>query len=300
MSQQLISVDELAEAIPKESSLRLLDVRWSLGGPDGRTEYALGHLPGAVFVDLPTQLAGHGLPADGRHPLPDIADLQAAARSWGLDDDADVVVYDDSSGQSAARAWWLLRHAGLSNVRVLDGGLAAWRAASQPISTDAVAPVPGTVTLAYGHLPVLDIDAAAALPEHGVLLDARAPERFSGETEPVDPVAGHIPGARNAPSAGNLADDGRFLPADDLAARYEALGVDGERPVGVYCGSGVTAAHDVLALMIAGMPAALYPGSWSAWSNHPGRPVATGSADAEATHDSTTTPSTSSSISNRK
>lgn len=278
MSDQLISVDELAAALSSDraSGLRVLDVRWKLGGPDGRGEYALGHIPGAVFVDLDTELAGRGLPTDGRHPLPAASDLERSARSWGLNDGDAVVVYDDLGGQSAARAWWLLRYAGVAEVRLLDGGWAAWKAAGLPATTDAATPPPGDVTLSSGHLPVLDIDAAAALPDHGVLLDARAAERYRGEVEPIDPRAGHIPGALSAPTSGNLDADGRFLAPDQLAARFAALGVDAEHPVGVYCGSGVTAAHDALALAIAGFEPTLYPGSWSQWSNHPDRPVATG------------------------
>ncbi|KQX07545.1 MULTISPECIES: sulfurtransferase [unclassified Leifsonia] len=275
MPDQLISVDELATSLSGDAAPKLLDVRWSLGGPDGADEYALGHIPGAVYVDLDTELAGHGAPTDGRHPLPSETDLESSARSWGLNQGDAVVVYDDRGGQSAARAWWLLRHAGVADVRLFDGGWSAWTAAGRPTSTDAAAPPPGDVTLRYGHLAVLDIDEAAALPASGVLLDARAAERYSGEVEPIDPRAGHIPGAVSAPSAGNLDADGRFLSPGELAARFSGLGVDSEHPVGVYCGSGVTAAHDALALTIAGFEPALYPGSWSQWANHPDRPVST-------------------------
>ena len=161
-------------------------------------------------------------------------------------------------------------------MRLLDGGWSAWSAAGLPTTTDAADPTPGAVALEYGHLPVLDIDEAAALPEHGMLIDARAAERFRGDVEPIDPRAGHIPGAVNAPSADNLGPDGRFLSPARLVERFASLGVDSEHPVGVYCGSGVTAAHDALALTIAGFEPALYPGSWSQWSNHPDRPAATG------------------------
>lgn len=276
MSDQLISVDELAAALSGDATPRLLDVRWSLGGPDGRGEFALGHIPGAVYVDLDEELARHGEPTDGRHPLPEIADLEHSARAWGLTAGDAVVVYDDRGGQSAARAWWLLRHAGLADVRLLDGGWSAWTAAGLPTTTDAATPPPGDVVLEYGHLPVLGIDEAATLPDHGVLIDARAAERYRGDVEPIDPRAGHIPGAVNAPSADNLGPDGRFLSPSRLVERFASLGVDSRHPVGVYCGSGVTAAHDALALTIAGFEPALYPGSWSQWSNHPDRPVATG------------------------
>lgn len=283
----LISVAELAALLVVGPSPRILDVRWKLGGPPGRAEFRRGHLPGAVYVDLDTELAGHGDPADGRHPLPAPADLQAAARGWGLNDGDTVVVYDDLGNMSAARAWWLLRHAGVRDVRLLDGGLAAWRAEGLPVVVGEEPVTPGTVSLAFGALPTLDADAAAALAQDGVLLDARAAERYRGDTEPIDPRAGHIPGAISAPTGANLTADGHFRPAAELRARFEALGVSaaGTNPadagaagydVGVYCGSGVTAAHEAVALTLAGFTPALYPGSWSQWSNLPGRPVATG------------------------
>jgi thiosulfate/3-mercaptopyruvate sulfurtransferase len=272
----LIDTRELADALIASRPPRVLDVRWKLGGPPGRLEYERGHIPGAVYVDLDTELAGHGEPTDGRHPLPPIGDLEAAARGWGLSDGDAVVVYDDLSGLSAARAWWLLRHAGFADVRVLDGGLAAWRAAGGALETGSNIPSRGSVKLAYGSLPTLDADAAAGLAAHGVLLDARAAERFRGEVEPVDPRAGHIPGAVSAPATDNLDADGRMLPASVLADRFAALGVTADAPLGVYCGSGVTAAHEALALEVAGFAPALFPGSWSAWSNDSARPVATG------------------------
>jgi thiosulfate/3-mercaptopyruvate sulfurtransferase len=257
----------------------VLDVRWKLGGPPGPEEYERGHIPGAVYVDLETELAGHGAPTDGRHPLPEEDDFQAAARRWGLDDGDGVVVYDDAFGTSAARAWWLLRHAGVRDVRVLDGGLAAWRDAGLRVETGSVVTRPGNIGLRFGALPTLDGDAAAALAAggDGILLDARAAERFRGEVEPIDPRPGHFPGAVCAPTTDNLDGSGRMLPPAALAARFRALGVDDGTRVGVYCGSGVTAAHEALALVSAGfgMPS-LYPGSYSAWSNDPARPVATG------------------------
>lgn len=272
----LIDAASLAAALTASTPPRVLDVRWKLGGPPGAQEYAAGHIPGAVYVDLDTELAGHGLPTDGRHPLPTPEDFQDAVRGWGLGDGDDVVVYDDVSGTSAARAWWLLRHAGFASVRVLDGGLAAWRAAGGALETAANIPERGTATVAYGSLPTIDADSAAGFPAAGVLLDARAGERFRGEVEPVDPRAGHIPGAVSAPTTENLAADGTLLPADVLADRFAALGVSQDAPVAVYCGSGVTAAHEILALEVAGFRAALYPGSFSAWSNDAQRPVAMG------------------------
>jgi thiosulfate/3-mercaptopyruvate sulfurtransferase len=274
----LIQADELAALLTASDRPRLLDVRWKLGGPPGGPVHAAGHIPGAVYVDLDTELAGHGLPTDGRHPLPAIEVLQAAARRWGLRPGDTVVVYDDLFGMSAARAWWLLRHAGVTDVRVLDGGLAAWTATGLPLETGDVVPESGSIELAYGHVPVLGADDAAALARDGVLLDARAAERYRGEVEPVDPRAGHIPGAVSAPTTDNLAADGRFLPPDVLAARFASLGARPDAPVGAYCGSGVTAAHEALALDLAGFEAVVYPGSWSAWSNDPDRPVAIGDA----------------------
>jgi thiosulfate/3-mercaptopyruvate sulfurtransferase len=256
----LITAEELRDA-----DVVLLDVRWDLNDPHGRRHYDEGHIPGAVFVDLETELSGPPSPQAGRHPLPDMDDLQAAARRWGIDDGDAVVLYDATGNLAAARGWWLLRYAGLSDVRLLDGGLQAW---TGELSTEAPAVEPGTVTLHPGALPVLDADGAAALARTGVLLDARAPERYRGEVEPLDPRAGHIPGARNAPTRETLGPDGRFLSAEELRARFGDF-----ENVGTYCGSGVTAAHLLAALAIAGVEGALYPGSWSQWSSDPSRPA---------------------------
>ncbi|HEY9423780.1 MAG TPA: sulfurtransferase [Microterricola sp.] len=283
MPHPLVTADELAAlqsaAAAGGTPVRVLDVRWTLGGPAGRPLYESGHIPGAVYVDLDSELAGHGEPRDGRHPLPAMDDLQAAARGWGLNDGDIVVVYDDWKSHAAVRAWWLLGYGGVADVRVLDGALPAWIASGRPLSTgtaDADGTLPGGVTLSAGHLPALTIEQAGALPASGVLLDARAAERYRGEVEPIDPRAGHIPGAVSAPTAGNLDEQGRFLGAAELRERYEALGVTDAAPVGVYCGSGVTAAHNALALTIAGFRPALFPGSWSAWANHDELPVAVG------------------------
>jgi thiosulfate/3-mercaptopyruvate sulfurtransferase len=255
----------------------LLDVRWALGDPHGRERYLTGHLPGAVFVDLESELADPPQPALGRHPMPSLQRLQAAARRWGISVGSPVVAYDDTGGLAAARGWWLLRWGGLTDLRLLDGGLAAWVRAGGGLEPGDVVPEPGDVVLTGGALPVLAADDAAALPGRGgVLLDARAGERFRGEVEPVDPRAGHVPGATSAPTTANLAADGTFLPAAELADRFAALGVEPGGHVGVYCGSGVTAAHEVAALAVAGIDAALWPGSWSQWSADPARPVATG------------------------
>lgn len=273
----LVTPDELARLLAEDDAPVLLDVRWALGRTDGHERYLASHLPGAVYVDLDTELAAAPSPAAGRHPLPAVADLERAARRWGVREGGAVVVLDDVGGTSAARAWWLLRWAGVRDVRLLDGGLPAWAAAGHALEGGEVTPEAGDVVLVPGALPTVDADGAAALADRGVLLDARAPERYAGRVEPVDPRAGHVPGAVSAPTAQNLAADGTFLDAAALRARFDALGIrpDGA-PVAVYCGSGVTAAHEVAALASVGVTAALYPGSWSQWSHDPGRPVATG------------------------
>lgn len=270
------SVDELVEAMLSSHPPVLLDVRWQLGDPDGLVHYREGHLPGSVYVDLDTELAAPASPEAGRHPLPAIEDLQAAARKWGVYFGAPVVVYDDWEGKAAARAWWLLKWAGVADVRILDGGLGAWKAAGMRVSTGNATPRVGNVTLTAGHMPTIDIDAVARLDTSAtLLLDARAPERFSGESEPVDPRPGRIPGAVNAPTGANVTGDGMFRPVAELREHYESLGATA-REVVVYCGSGVTAAHDVAALAAAGIPATLFPGSYSQWSNDVDRPVEVG------------------------
>jgi thiosulfate/3-mercaptopyruvate sulfurtransferase len=281
----LISAASLARLLSDEQKGRspvLLDVRWRLGGPPGKLDYQAGHLPGAVFVDLDTVLADPPGPR-GRHPLPDPARLASALAALGVRDDSTVVCYDDADGSVAARAWWLLRWLGFppERVRVLDGGYAGWVAQGRPISREVPSPAPGVLTPRPGCMPVLDADAAADTARRGVLLDARAPARYRGETEPIDPRAGHVPGARNAPFAQHSGPDGRWRSAEMLGEHYRRLGVRDTEPVGTYCGSGVTAASVVLALEYAGLrppdrPAALYAGSWSQWSADPTRPAAIG------------------------
>ena len=282
----LVGVTALADALAAADPPVLIDVRWRLGGPPGIDSYRAGHLPGAVYVDLDSQLAGP--PGDaGRHPLPDDAAFESAMRAAGVRAGHPVVVYDEADATIAARAWWLLRYYGHGPVQVLDGGLRAWAAAGLPVSQDEVTAKPGDFTVRPGQLPVLDAGGAAEVARSGALLDARAPARYRGETEPVDRVAGHIPGALSAPTAANVTGDGLFRSVGELRSRFENLGITaglnghslipaGARPVGVYCGSGVTAAHEVLALELAGVSAALYVGSWSAWIADPARPVATG------------------------
>lgn len=276
MSDILISPDELARRIDAGERVRILDVRWRLDRPDGRPEYLAGHIPGAVYVDLDNELAEHGAPADGRHPLPSTERLQTAAQRWGIDPGDAVVVYDDLKSLSAARAWWLLTDAGIPDVRILDGSLRGWTDAGHPLEDGDILPPVGGVTLSRGRLSTLSIDEAADLAADGVLLDVRALERYLGDVEPIDPRAGHVPGARNLPTTGNVDSGGRFLDPDELRHRFEAAGATPDEPVGVYCGSGITASHAFVALTLAGFQPQLYAGSWSQWSNHPDRPVATG------------------------
>ncbi|MBN6547297.1 sulfurtransferase, partial [Actinacidiphila bryophytorum] len=243
----LITARELAGELAAPVPPVLLDVRYRMGGPPGHGEYAKGHIPGARYVDLDAELAAPP-GAGGRHPLPDADAFGAAMRRAGVGADTDVVVYDDANGWGPARAWWLLRWAGHHRVKVLDGGLAAWKAAGGPLSTEEPPPGEGDFAPRPGGMPVVDADGAAELARRGLLLDARAGERYRGEVEPVDPVAGHIPGAVSAPTTANTAPDGTYLPAGELAARFAALGATTAPEVGVYCGSGVSAAHQILAL----------------------------------------------------
>ncbi|MET7452389.1 sulfurtransferase [Streptomyces sp. NPDC005574] len=277
----IISASQLESDLAGQNPPVLLDVRWQLsvaraaGEPpfDGRAAYEAGHLPGAVYVDLDRELAG-APGAGGRHPLPDVAEFGAAMRRAGVSSGTPVVAYDGGQGWAAARAWWLLRWTGHPDVRVLDGGLTAWEGALETAAPVSVAP--GDFEPVPGAVGLLDADGAAALARSGVLFDARAGERYRGEVEPIDPVGGHIPGAVSAPTTQNVGTDGRFLPTEELAARFKGLGAAEGADVGVYCGSGVSGAHEVLALAVAGIPAALYVGSWSQWSSDPERPVAVG------------------------
>ncbi|MGW8482559.1 sulfurtransferase [Microbacterium sp. NPDC055903] len=271
----LVSVAELSELISTEPRLRIIDVRWRLDRPDGRAEYEAGHIPGAVFADLEAELSRHGRPDEGRHPLPETATVQAAARRWGVNDGDVVVAYDDYAGLAAARAWWLLRRGGV-DVRVLDGGWRAWQASAGAVDTGRVSATPGDVTLTEVDGGSLTIDEAAAFPASGILLDVRAPERYRGEVEPYDPIAGHIPGAINLPTGVHLAEDGTLRGVDEIRDRLLQIGIDDTTDVAAYCGSGITAAHSALVLAEAGIDARVFHGSWSQWSNTPGRPVATG------------------------
>lgn len=273
----LIDVQGLRRLLMSDLALVVLDVRWALGDPDGRAHYDAAHIPGAVYVDLETQLASPARAGRGRHPLPEPAALEEAVRSWGISAGSHVVAYDDVGNLSAARAWWLLRWAGLAAVQLLDGGLGAWRRAGLATESGPVAPARGDIILTPGTLPVLDAEESAALAREGLLLDARASERFRGEVEPVDARAGHVPGAVSAPTMDNLRADGTFADPAVLTRRFADLGADRAAAIGVYCGSGITAAHEIAALEIAGFAAVLYPGSWSEWVSDPSRPVAVGS-----------------------
>ena len=271
----LMDVQELQGRMTSGAQTILLDVRWTLGDAHGHDHYRAAHIPGAVYVDMETQLCAPGGPGLGRHPLPDADALQEAARQWGLNDGDTVVAYDDSGNLAAARLWWLLRNAGFASVSLLDGGLAAWRAAGFDVEGGEERHCVGSVHLSAGHMPVVSVPDLLDASTVDVVLDARAGERFRGEQEPVDPIAGHIPGAVSAPTAENLGQDGRFRSADELRRRFGALGAD-RGHVAVYCGSGITAAHEIAALDIAGIDASLFPGSWSQWSTTEGLPVATG------------------------
>lgn len=266
----LISADQLRT---KSDDVRIIDCRWYLGEPGrGRRAYEDGHIPGAVHIDVETDI--NGREGDGRHPLPTRAQLESAMRAAGVSRSTGVVVYDDAGGSVAARLWWLLRIHGHEDVAVLDGGIQAW---DGPLESGGREVAPGDFTAAAPEeSAVLRYDDVRQLTD-AVVLDVRAPERYRGETEPVDPIAGHIPGARNAFWKDTLmASDGRLLPPDELRRRFDALGVHNGNVV-VHCGSGVVACQTLLALEHAGFDGArIYAGGWSDWSNRPGAPVATG------------------------
>jgi thiosulfate/3-mercaptopyruvate sulfurtransferase len=275
MVSLLLNCHDLAARVTADDPPVVLDIRWTLGGPSGALDFAKGHIPGAHFVDLDRELSGP--PGPGRHPLPDAPSFASAMRRHGVDRSRPVVVYDAATATSASRAWWLLRYFGHPAVAILDGGYAAWVAAGLPVEEgDDRDPAPGDFIATPGGMPLLDAHGAAAIARSGVLVDARAPERFRGESEPVDPVAGHIPGARNVPAARTQHSDGTFLAPDDLRERYAEAGVHPGTPVAVYCGSGVVAAEGVFALGLAGIDAGLYAGSWSEWITDPSRPIEVG------------------------
>jgi thiosulfate/3-mercaptopyruvate sulfurtransferase len=262
----LISPAHLASRLDR---VTVLDVRYRLGGPSGFEEFVDGHVPGAAYVDLDTALAAPP-GSRGRHPLPDTDVFVTAMRAAGVSGSRPVVVYDDWGGRAAARGWWLLRYHGHPEVQVLDGGWSGWRKSGGEVESGIGVPTEGDFRSRPGGMPVVEVDDVLSVD---VLVDARAPERYRGEVEPVDPVAGHIPGAVNVPAESNLALEGRFRRPNSLRATYAEVGAAPDTDVAVYCGSGVTAAHDVLAMEVAGIRAALYPGSWSEWITDPDRPV---------------------------
>jgi thiosulfate/3-mercaptopyruvate sulfurtransferase len=266
----LITVAQLGGGL---DAVTVLDVRYRMGGPSGYAYFLAGHIPGAAYVDLANDLADPP-GAGGRHPLPEEARFEAAMRRAGIWMDRPVVVYDDWGGRAAARAWWLLRHHGHRDVAVLDGGWPAWRKHGGEVENGETKTREGDFTVTgQKAMPVVE---AGDVLDVDVLVDARTPERYRGEVEPIDSVAGHIPGAVNVPTESNLALEGRFRRPNILRQIYADVGVTGDVEVAAYCGSGVTAAHDVLAMEVAGIRAALYPGSWSEWITDPDRPVEEG------------------------
>jgi thiosulfate/3-mercaptopyruvate sulfurtransferase len=277
-SDVLISTQDLAELLRSDRPPLLADVRWNLGGPSGKPEFEGSHIAGAVWVDLETQLAsppGVG----GRHPLPTPAAFGQAMRDIGVRQDSLVVAYDAANSQAAARLWWLLTDAGHRAVKVLNGGFAAWKAAGMPTVSGPSAPAAAGDFIAHsGQRPqhaAAEIRARLGSLDAPILIDVRTPERYAGEKEPIDPVAGHIPGAINLPWDSNVCADGRFRPADEIARRFAEVG--GKQDAVLCCGSGITATHSLLALESAGLcGTALYPGSWSEWISEPSRPIATG------------------------
>ncbi len=284
--ETLISVDSLAERI-EDPRCRIVDCRFALLDPEqGRRDYDAGHLPGAVYANLDRDLAAPVSDKTGRHPLPDADDFVATLRRWGISNDSQVVAYDDASGGLAARLWWMLRWLGHRNVALLDGDFAAWQAAGLPLSDREPRPLPGDFSGDANDDMSLDTGQLMTelAAENGfVLVDARDAARFRGEIEPIDPVAGHVPGAVNFPFSANLGDEGRWLGADELRALWrEVLPGEFDQPWAVMCGSGVTACHLAVSAELAGLtPPRLYVGSWSEWTRDPGRPVAVGSAVAD-------------------
>ena len=274
-SSPLISPEHLHDWLNNATDLVVLDVRWSLTEGACRSAYECGHIPSAQFIDLETQLSAEP-GTKGRHPLPAQSVFVEAMRAAGVNDTTTVVCYDAKSSTSAARAWWLLRYFGHQRSYVLDGGLAAWQRLGFRITSRRQKPDPGDFSVRGSRARTLQPPAVLGFAADHILLDARDEERYTGDIEPVDSVAGHIPGAHSAPTKNNLADDGTFLPATQLRYRFKHLGAEPGSQVASYCGSGVTAAHQILALEVAGIDAALYPGSWSEWITDPNRPVATG------------------------
>lgn len=272
----LVSVDDLAAELGTGAAVRLLDVRWRLDRAEGRPDYLAGHLPGAVYVDLERELARPGRPEQGRHPLPDLADLATAVKRWGVRAGERLVAYDDNDGVAASRAWWLLRRHGL-DIRVLDGGFRAWVSAGHRLErSDRAAPW-GDLELRDAHGGVASIEDAALAPRRGVLLDVRAPQHYRGQVGGIDPVPGHIPGAVNLPTVTHIAPNGLLRSPEEIRGALASVGIDAVTEVVVTCSSGIPSAHTALAVAVAGYPdVRVFVGSWSQWSRDSGRPVATG------------------------
>ena len=278
----LIQVHELHEILagPVTDRPVVLDVRYRLGESSGRLEFENAHIPGASYVDMDTELAairpdGVG----GRHPMPTLKAFTTAMRSAGVTMSRQVVAYDDWASLPASRVWWMLRHLGFLDVRVLDGGMGAWTAAGLATESGRHTPRVGDFSRSSPGLGrLLDSTAAASYAGLGLLIDARPVDRFRGENDSIDAVAGHIPGAINAPALDNIGPDGRFLPAEQLAGRFRELGIGQTRRVGTYCGSGVQATHLALALSVTSVTddTDVYIGSWSDWITDAGRPTALG------------------------
>lgn len=269
----LVSTGWLADHL-EDPALRVADVRSVGTSLLNRAAFEAGHIPGAIFFDMEEDLVAH--PGAGRHPLPDPADFTALLGGRGIGSEHRVVVYDDSFGAAAGRLWWMLRALGQDQVALLDGGLNWWAHEQRPVTTDVVDHPPATFVSTLQGGAAVDRGELAGLLGRVKLVDSRAAERYRGEVEPLDPVAGHIPTAINAPYPSNLGQDGRFLPPEDLEAHYRALGIEEGDDVVVYCGSGVTACHTLVAMEVAGLGGAkLYPGSWSDWGTS-GMPIATG------------------------
>jgi thiosulfate/3-mercaptopyruvate sulfurtransferase len=283
LSTPLISAADLQQRLADPAArVRVIDCSFDLTKPDaGRAAHEAGHLPGAVYLHLDEALSGPKTGLNGRHPLPERADFVRTVAALGVDDDTLVVAYDNAGGMYAARLWWMLRWTGHARAVVLDGGLAAWKAAGLPLETGtAPPPAAGGYSLRDSLTSTVDHAGVKANLDtrERLVLDARAPDRFRGENETLDPVGGHIPGARNRLFRDNLAADGRFKPAAALKAEFEQV-LGGWPPSAVInqCGSGVTACHNLLAMEVAGLHgAALYPGSWSEWCAQPGAPIAIG------------------------
>ena len=273
-AEVFISVDELADRLSTDRKLVMLDIRQQ-DGVDGLGNYLAAHIPGAVYVEFETELAGEPHGFSGRRPLPAIDILQRDLRRWGIEEDSAVVIYDDAKGTQAARAWWVLRWAGLADVLLLDGSFSAWTRSGRSVTGEVGLRKRSTIAISGGHMPVLNADQAASIARSSLLVDARGAAAYRGED---GPRGGHIPGATNLPTTDNLdKDTGLLLSPEALRTRFKEAGIDGSREIGVYCGGGVAGSHEVAALASIGITAALFPGSWSAWRSDPSRPIATGS-----------------------